>query len=251
MSKNNGTSIARRTARRSAPSKAKRPADGSVIRNICLTGAESLLKAEGDFLSTLSQVNTLVLNILLQSTDPHHDSPGKELSKVLKVLNEKFHKVWDLTAGCYQALKQSYDLLAVDVQDVYLMTEESRFLNVYTEYFVAVTSYMVIKGFEKSAKHTSHWKGNTKALMKLLKESAEPPLHLLLQRVFLEPFRQHVQKYVSQLSKLNGNLLKEAGVAPLSKTLEVFVSLQSFINQCVDEASLTRSLWSSLSKKLT
>ncbi|XP_018430170.1 PREDICTED: ALS2 C-terminal-like protein, partial [Nanorana parkeri] len=249
MSKNNGTSIARRVARRTGPSQknASRSVDGSVIKNICLTGAEALLEREQDFLSTLSQVNTLVLNTLLQSTGK---SPIGN-SKVLKVLNDKFHKVWDLTARCFQTLKKNYDLLAVDIQDIYLMTEESHFIEVYTEYFVAVTSYMVIKGFEKSAKQTSLWKTNTKALMQLVKESSETPINMLLQRVFIEPFRQHIQQYHFQLSKLNGNLLKDAGVEPLKKTPEVFGSLESFISQCLDEALQTRTLWASLSKRLT
>lgn len=252
MSKNNGASIVRRVARRTAPSQnsANRSVDVSAIKYICLTGAESLLKAEEDFLSTLSQINTLVLSTLLQSTDRHHELPGKEYSKVLKVLNEKFHKVWDLTAECFQTLKRNCDLLTVDLQDIYLLTEESQFIQVYTEYFAAVTSYMVIKGFEKSAKQTSnHWKGNTDHLMKLIKDNAETPIHLLLQKVFTEPLRQHIRQYSFQVSKLNTNLMQNSGVAPLSRTLEAFVNLQSHISQCLDEASQTRHLCTTLSKK--
>lgn len=254
MSKFNGVSVARRAARRSAPasSNAKRSVDGSVIKNICLTSAESLLRTEQNFLSTLSQVNTLVLNILLQSTETHHDLPSKDYSNVLKVLNDKFHKVWDLTAGCFQTLKNNYDHLAVDIQNIYLMTEESQFIRVYTEYLEAVTSYVVIKGFEKSAKQgSSHWKANTKAMTQIIRENSEPPIHMLLLRVLTEPFRRHIQQYCFQLTKLNEDLQKDAGVAPLRKALEVYVSLQSYISQCLDEASLTKNLWTTLSKKLT
>ncbi|XP_072269122.1 ALS2 C-terminal-like protein [Pyxicephalus adspersus] len=253
MSENDGKSITRRVARRSAPFQnlARRLVIGSSIKNICLTGAESLLRAEEDFLSTLSQVNTLVLNTLLQTAETHHELPSKDYSKVLKNLNDKFHKVWDLTAGCFQTLKQNYELLAVDVQDIYLMAEESQFILVYTEYFVAVTSYMVIKGFEKSVKQSSYWKANTKLLMQLIKEKSETPIPVLLQRVLTEPFRRHIKQYSFHLNKLNGNLLDDTGVAALSKTIETFRNLQSYISQCMDEADVTRNLWAALSKRLT
>ncbi|XP_077349994.1 ALS2 C-terminal-like protein [Lithobates pipiens] len=119
-------------------------------------------------------------------------------------------------------------------------------------YFVAVTSYVVIKGFEKLAKQGSgHWKANTKAMTQIIKENAEPPIHMLLLKVLTEPFRRHIQQYCFQLTKLNENLQKDAGVAPLWKALEVYVSLQSYISQCLDEASVTKNLWTILSKKLT
>ncbi|XP_075070253.1 ALS2 C-terminal-like protein isoform X2 [Mixophyes fleayi] len=251
MSKINRTSLSRRLIRRNAstPRDPKRTMDASVIKNSCLTGAESLLKTEEDFLSSLSQINTTVLNTLLQVTDTH-DHLGKDHLKLLKRLNERFHSLWDLTTGCFQTLKQKYDLLAVDVQDIYLQTEESQFLQVYTEYFISVTSYQVMKGFEKSAKQTSYWKANKKLLLQLVGETSETPIHVLLQRVFIEPFRDHVQQYSLLLSKLNGTLSKDAGIVPLTNSLTAFVTLQTYIRQSLDEASQTKILWSSLSHRL-
>ncbi|XP_063780591.1 ALS2 C-terminal-like protein isoform X2 [Pseudophryne corroboree] len=251
MSTVSATSFSRRLARRnvSASRELRRTMDGSVVKNACLTGAESLLKTEEDFLSSLSQINTAVLNTLLQVTDAH--DLGGDHWQALKLLNDRFHSLWELTASCFQALKQKYELLAVDLPDIYLMTKESHFLQGYTEYFVSATNYLVMKGFEKSAKQTSYWKANKKLLMQLVGEPMETPINVLLQRVLIEPFRDHVQQYSLLLSKLNGTLSKEAGIAPLTDCLTGFVNLQSYISQSLDEAFQTKILWGSLSHKLT
>ncbi|XP_069815262.1 ALS2 C-terminal-like protein isoform X3 [Dendropsophus ebraccatus] len=248
MSMPSRTSIPRRLARRNLSGKdAKRPIDESTIKNLILTETENLLKSEEDFLSSLSQINTIVLNKLLQVPDVP-DPLGNDYLTLLKLLNDRFHGVWDLTDGCFQTLKQSFEEPEVDSQDLYLVTENSRLLQVYTEYVSAYTTFLVMKGFEKSAKQSSsYWKGNKKLLLQLIGDQPETPVHVMLQRVLIEPLRNHVQQYSLILSRLNTTLSQDAS---LVDSIAAFVRLQTFISQALDEASQTKLLWSSVSSKL-
>ncbi|XP_040287445.1 ALS2 C-terminal-like protein [Bufo bufo] len=246
MSRPSGTSLPRRLARRDPSGKdVKRPIDESTKKNVILTETENLLSSEEDFLSSLSQIHTVVLSRLLQVTDVP-DPLGNDYLTLMKRLNERFHGVWDVTAGCFQTLKESPGRLAGDIQDLYLLTEEARLLQVYRGYVSAFTDFLVMKGFERSAKQSSsYWKENRKLLLQLIGERSEPPIHVLLQRVLMEPFRNHVQQYSLLLSRLTP--LKDASLAD---SIAAFERLQTFISQALDEASQTKLLWSSMSSKL-
>ncbi|KAG9464710.1 hypothetical protein GDO78_019485 [Eleutherodactylus coqui] len=118
----------------------------------------------------------------------------------------------------------------------------------YREYISAFTNFMVMKGFEKSAKQSSsYWKGNKKLLLQLIEEQSETPVHMILQRAFIEPFRNHVQEYSLLLSRLNETLSMDA---TLTDSITAYGRLQTFISQALDEASQTKTLWSSVSSKL-
>ncbi|XP_044129340.1 ALS2 C-terminal-like protein, partial [Bufo gargarizans] len=246
MSRPSGTSLPRRLARRDPSGKdVRRPIDESTKKNVILIETENLLRSEEDFLSSLSQIHTVVLSRLLQVTDVP-DPLGNDYLTLMKLLNERFHGVWDVTTGCFQTLKESPGRLAGDIQDLYLLTEEARLLQVYTGYISAFTDFLVMKGFERSAKQSSsYWKENRKLLLQLIGERSETPIHVLLQRVLMEPFRNHVQQYSLLLSRLTP--LKDASLAD---SIAAFERLQTFISQALDEASQTKLLWSSMSSKL-
>ncbi|KAM3909778.1 ALS2 C-terminal-like protein isoform 2-T2 [Leptodactylus fuscus] len=247
MSRPIGTSLPRRLARRDPSSKdLKRPIDESAKKNIISTETENLRKAEEDFLSSLSQINTIVLNRLLQVTDV--PDFGSDYLKMLKLLSDGFHAIWDLTAGCFQTLKQCCEQPAGGALELYPLTEQSAFFQVYTGYIAAFTNFLVMRGFEKSAKRSSsYWKGNKRVLLELIGEGSEPPVHVLLQRVLIEPFRNHLQQYTARLSRLSATLGKDASLAD---SITAFVQLQTFISQALDEAAQTKILWSSMSSKL-
>ncbi|KAM4027148.1 ALS2 C-terminal-like protein isoform 2-T2 [Anomaloglossus baeobatrachus] len=249
MSRPNKTSLPRRPARRDPSGKdAKRPMDESAIKKLILIESETLLKLEEDFSSSLSQISTIVLSRLLQVTDVA-DILGGDYLLLLRSLSDKFHAVWEVTARCFQTLKETSEHETVDVQDLYLLTEESQILQVYTQYVAAFTHFLVMKGFEKSAKQSSsYWKGHKKLLLQLLGEQSDTPVHLVLQSVFIQPFTHHVQQYSLLLSRLSGAFPKDT--TTLINSIAAFGRLQTFISQALDEASQTKMLWSSVSSKL-
>ncbi|XP_073407247.1 ALS2 C-terminal-like protein isoform X2 [Dendrobates tinctorius] len=215
MSQPNRTSLPRRLARRDPSGKdVKGPMDESAIKTLILTEAETLLTSEADFLSSLSQISAIVLSRLLQMTDVP-DILGNDYLQLLRRLSDNFHAVWDVTARCSQTLKEASGHQTVDIQDLYLLSEESAILQSYTQYVAAFTDFLVMKGFEKSAKQaSSYWKGNKKLLLQLIGEQSETPVHLMLQRVCIQPFTNHLQQYSLLLSRLNGAFLKVALCTP-------------------------------------
>ncbi|XP_077123971.1 ALS2 C-terminal-like protein isoform X2 [Ranitomeya variabilis] len=248
MSRPNRTSLPRRLARRDPSGKdVKRPMDEAAIKKLILSEAETLLTLEADFLSSLSQISSIVLSRLLQVTDVP-DILGNDYLQLLRHLSDKFHAVWDVTTRCFQTLKEASGHRTVDLQELYLLSEESAILQSYSQYVAAFTNFLVLKGFEKSAKQSSsYWKGNKKLLLQLIGEESETPVHLMLQRVCIQPFTNHVQQYSLLLSRLNGALLKNT---TLVDSIAAFGRLQTFIRQALDEASQTKMLWSSVSSKL-
>ncbi|XP_073533260.1 ALS2 C-terminal-like protein isoform X2 [Phyllobates terribilis] len=247
MSRPNRTSLPRRLARRDPSGEGiRRPMDEAAIKKLILTEAETLLTLEEDFFSSLSQISTVLLSRLLQVTDVP-DTFGSDDLQLRRRLSDHFHAVWDVTARCFQTLKETSGHQTVDIQDLYLLSEESPILQSYTQYVAAFTNFLVMKGFEKSAKQSSYWKGNKKLLLQLIGEQAETPVHLMLQRVFIQPFTSHLQQYSLLLSRLNGAFLKDT---TLIDSIAAFGRLQTFIRQALDEAVQTKMLWSSVSSKL-
>ncbi|XP_053569706.1 ALS2 C-terminal-like protein isoform X2 [Bombina bombina] len=250
MSKSN-ISVTRRLARRHVPSLmgTRLSLDSSIIKDIFRKSVESLLLNYEEFLAALSKMNSLVLNTLLQADAD--DPVGKEHLKLLLILNEKFHTLWDLTTTGYNTLKQDYDNSSLDVQDFYFIQNENIFLTGYTQYFVAVTNYMVVKGFDRAAKNSSHWKTYKKNLKQLVRESNEIPTAILLLRVFTDPVKHYVEQCSLIFSQLNRTLLEVTEEELVTDSLNMFVKLKTYISQSLDEASLTKSLWNSLSNRLT
>ncbi|XP_072010643.1 ALS2 C-terminal-like protein isoform X2 [Engystomops pustulosus] len=243
MSRPSATSLSRRLARRDPASKeVRRPLDESNMKNLLRTERQSLLQSEEEFLSSLSQINSIVLNPMLQATD---DSGGGCL-QLLQNLSVAFLGVWDVTAENYQTLKRRHKEEA-EMKEIHIITEEAPLLQAYTRYVAAFTDFLVMKGCERAAKQSSYWKGNKKLVLQLIGERSETPTHVMLQRVLIEPFRNQVQQYSLLLSRLTAAFSQDAS---LTDSVAAFVRLQTFISQTMDEATQTKMLWSSVSGRL-
>ncbi|XP_051879403.1 ALS2 C-terminal-like protein isoform X2 [Pristis pectinata] len=115
---------------------------------------------------------------------------------------------------------------------------------------MAFTNYVVLCGFEHIAKQTSdYWKKNKKTLKGFHLDSTSLPMSL--QRIFHEPIRLQVQKYIDVLRKLSCGLIKNPESKPTTDALVTFIDLDKWIQQTLDVASSTKALWSSLGSKLT
>ncbi|OCT75387.1 ALS2 C-terminal-like protein isoform X1 [Xenopus laevis] len=239
-------SITRRLARRefSSSKDGRLSVGGSVMKIISSTSVESLLTAEEDFLEYLSFLSTVALNALLRAGAV---DPGNV--KLLQHFNESFHGLWELISASYKTLKQTHEQnLALDTDELYLLQQATDFVQIFKEYFESVSDFMVVKGFDRAAKQaSSYWKSNKKLLRQMIKDTTDGPVQVLLQRVFIDPFRNHVQHYTLFLS----NLIEDSEAEPLTDVLNTFVELQKHISQILDEASQTKILWSQISNKLT
>uniref|UniRef100_A0A674IP71 ALS2 C-terminal like n=1 Tax=Terrapene triunguis TaxID=2587831 RepID=A0A674IP71_9SAUR len=87
------------------------------------------------------------------------------------------------------------------------------------------------------------WKTHKTALKQFLADfTSETSIPVALHTVLHKPLRDHVQQYALILTRLS-----EA----IGKVTRLFILLQSFISQVLDEACLTKALWKSLGHKLT
>ncbi|XP_029444135.1 ALS2 C-terminal-like protein isoform X2 [Rhinatrema bivittatum] len=257
MANSNSSALSRRSAcrykRSSTPSKSIRGAmDVASLKGVCQTAVRSLLSTEEAFISSLARINNIVLQPLL-STDPD-DQKGKEHMKLLLLLSDRYHALWDKTEENYKALKQKYSTSesSLTMHDIYIITQKELFLEVYTQYFMCFTNYVVVQGFDRAAKQTSsYWKTNKKTLKQLLAPSiSEPTVSVTLHTVLHEPIRNQVQQYALILTRLNEGAEEISQKNLVSEALNLFVKLQTFISQALDEASLTKILWGSVGNKL-
>ncbi|KAM8966727.1 ALS2 C-terminal-like protein [Pelodytes ibericus] len=226
------------------------PVGNSDVKSLSLAAVESFLRSEGDFLTSLTRINSLVLNVLLQAAD-EIESVSQDIFKSLRAIDEKFQSLWEWTAEGYKTLKQQYESASVEVSDLYIIKGSSDCLQVYTQYFQSVTNHIAVRGFDRVSKAMSgQWKTNKRILKALIGEMSEISIAVFLQRVFTEPFRDHTQTYSLFLSHLSEKQLKVRTAGP-ADSLNAFVSLQKYISQSLDEASQTKLLWTSSSNKLT
>uniref|UniRef100_A0A8C5PBD3 ALS2 C-terminal like n=2 Tax=Leptobrachium leishanense TaxID=445787 RepID=A0A8C5PBD3_9ANUR len=224
--------------------------EGIYVKTVSPGVVESFLKKEEDFLKKLSLISSTVLNVLLQADES--DTAGKDHLKSIIVINERFHALFDLTAGCYKTLTELHEESSVDVYDLYIVKKERNFIQAYTQYFLGVTNHIATKGFDRVSRAASnHWKSNKRGLKTLIAETLDISFTVFLQRVFTEPFRSHVQTYsllLSQLSEKSGEDAKRTSSIDLS---HAYHNLSKYIGQVLDEASQTKQLWATLSHKLT
>ncbi|KAG8443491.1 hypothetical protein GDO86_012042 [Hymenochirus boettgeri] len=220
----------------------------AVMTIISSTSVESLLTAEEDFLEHLSFLSSVALNALLRTGADDH--AGKDTIKLLQHFNESFHALWELTSEGYKTLKQTHEQdSALHIEELYLLKQGHEFVKAFREYFSSVTNFMVIKGFDRAAKQaSSYWKSNKLVLRQMIEDTSNCPIHVLLPRSFIDPFRNHLQYYTLFLSKL---MQEDSESEPLVDSLNDYVELQKHIGQVLDEASQSKLLWSVLSNKLS
>ncbi|XP_053324313.1 ALS2 C-terminal-like protein [Spea bombifrons] len=251
MSRPENKPLSRRLGQKriTSPRSSAMPLDNASLASVSRRAAESLLHSDGDFLITLSRIDSLVLSLLLQADE--NDAVGQDHLKSIRLVKKHFRALWDLTAECHRVLKELHENSSADVSDLYIIKDQRDFIHAYTQYFQSVTNHLVTKGFDKISKATSaYWKSNKNNLKVLIGETSEVSVSVFLQRLFTEPLRDHVQTYSLLLSKLNGEFFQE-GSALGADSLNAFVDLQTFISQALDEASQTKLLWASLSSKIT
>ncbi|XP_019336256.1 ALS2 C-terminal-like protein isoform X2 [Alligator mississippiensis] len=215
-------------------------------------GITSLLRAEETFSACLARIDSIILKPMLQA-EPY-DQKGKENFKLLLLLNDRFHALWDVTEDHHRALWQKFSTsTSVHIQDIYIIWKVDLFLKHYIQYFTTFSNCVVVQSFDQAAKNKSEvWKHHKTALKQLLTDGIqETSVSLALHTILQKPIREHVQQYSLILTRLS----EATGKCPerdlITSAIKEYANLQSFISQVLDEASLTKALWKSLGHKLT
>uniref|UniRef100_A0A452IR98 VPS9 domain-containing protein n=1 Tax=Gopherus agassizii TaxID=38772 RepID=A0A452IR98_9SAUR len=221
--------------------------------DMCATeAAESLLRSEETFSACLARINTIVLEPLLQAES--HEQKGKDNLKLLLLLNDRFHALWDLTEENHRTLKEKFSISpSLCLQDLYILWKGDLFLSIYIQYFVTFANCVVVQGFDQAAKNKSEfWKTHKTALKQFLADfTSETSIPVALHTVLHKPLRDHVQQYALILTRLSEAIGKCPDQELVASVAKQYAKLQSFISQVLDEACLTKALWKSLGNKLT
>nr|XP_014432354.1 ALS2 C-terminal-like protein [Pelodiscus sinensis] len=213
--------------------------------------AESLLRTEETFLACLARIDTIVLKPLLQAE--RSEQKGKGHSKLLLLLNDHFHTLWDLTEENYRALKQKVSIsVSLCLQDLYILWKEDLFLSSYIQYFDTFANCVAAQGFDQAAKHKSEfWKTHKTALKQFLADfTSETSIPVALHTVLHKALRDHVRQYSHILVRLREAIGESPETELVTNAAKQYSKLQSFISQVLDEACLTKALWKSLGHKL-
>nr|XP_009914229.1 PREDICTED: ALS2 C-terminal-like protein isoform X5 [Haliaeetus albicilla] len=212
----------------------------------------SLLQVEETFSACLARIDALILKPLLQA-EPS-DQKGKENFKLFLLLNDLFQALWNLTEENYRILKQKCSTSeSFCIQDIYTVWKGDLFLSLYIRYFVTFANYVVVHGFEHATKSKSEaWKDHKAVLKQFLTDfTSETSMSLALYTVLHKPIRDHIEQYITLLTKLHEVLKEGSEKTVVTSAIKEYVKLQSFISQVLDEACFTKSLWKSLGYKFT
>ncbi|XP_078071991.1 ALS2 C-terminal-like protein isoform X2 [Mustelus asterias] len=222
---------------------------GPEIKEKCQREAAYLFKLEQSFRNSLADLKTHVLKPLVKAVSDQKNRP--QLREALLVLEESLEVIYNESEEHCLHLEGTLDTLTQ--KELYLLENTQRLKEVYILYFTAFTNYVVLCGFEHIAKQTSdYWKKNKKMLKGFhLDLSSNTSLSVSLHRVFHEPIRLQVQKYIDVLRKLSWGLKKHPETKPITDALATFIDLDKWIRQSLDVATLTKTLWNSLGSKLT
>ncbi|MGH0176161.1 UNVERIFIED_CONTAM: hypothetical protein FKN15_077344 [Acipenser sinensis] len=142
----------------------------------------------------------------------------------------------------------------VSLQDIYIISNKTGVQEVYIQYFSSFTNFLVVEGFDYLSKKTScYFKKNKVNLNKFLTNSqkAENSVSVSLYRILHERIREQVNQYTLILTRLYETTHKTTSSEVIHDALKGFVDLQMYINQVLDEASVTNALWKSLERKVT
>uniref|UniRef100_A0A7M4E3L1 ALS2 C-terminal like n=1 Tax=Crocodylus porosus TaxID=8502 RepID=A0A7M4E3L1_CROPO len=169
-----------------------------------------------------------------------YDQKGKENFKLLLLLNDRFHALWDVTEDHHRALRQKFSTsTSFHIQDIYIIWKADLFLRHYIHCAMIQS-------------HSEAWKNHKTALKQFLTDGIpETSVSMALHTILQKPIREHVQQYSLILTRLS----EATGKCPerdlITSAIKEYAELQSFISQVLDEASLTKALWRSLGHKLT
>ncbi|XP_072324289.1 ALS2 C-terminal-like protein isoform X2 [Scyliorhinus torazame] len=223
---------------------------GPEIKEKCQREAAYLFKLEQSFKNSVTDLKTHILRPLVK-TESSDQKNRPQLKEALLVLEESLEALCNESEEHCLHLADTLDSLTQ--KELYLLKNTQQLKRVYIWYFTAFTNYVVLCGFEHIAKQTSdYWKKNKKIVKGFrLDLSSNASLSVSLYRVFHEPIRLQVQKYIDVLRKLSWCLKKNPETKPITDALATFIDLDKWIRQSLDVATLTKTLWNSLGSKLT
>ncbi|XP_038664793.1 ALS2 C-terminal-like protein isoform X2 [Scyliorhinus canicula] len=223
---------------------------GPDIKEKCQREAAYLFKLEQSFKNAVTDLKTHILRPLVK-TETSDQKNRPQLKEALLVLEESLEALCNESEEHCLHLQDTLD--ALTQKELYLLKNTQQLKGVYIWYFTAFTNYVVLCGFEHIAKQTSdYWKKNKKIVKGFrLDLSSNTSLSVSLYRVFHEPIRLQVQKYIDVLRKLSWCLKKNPETKPITDALATFIDLDKWIRQSLDVATLTKTLWNSLGSKLT
>uniref|UniRef100_A0A8C3S6T5 ALS2 C-terminal like n=1 Tax=Chelydra serpentina TaxID=8475 RepID=A0A8C3S6T5_CHESE len=225
---------------------------------MCATeAAESLLRTEETFSACLARINTIVLKPLLQAGKPTEENvqKGKDNLKLLLLLNDRFHALWDLTEENHRTLKRKFSISEpLCLQDLYILWKGDRFLSIYIQLDSKCgDTCLVMNWCLVDWKPCSEfWKTHKTALKQFLADfTSETSIPVALHTVLHKPLRDHMQQYALILTRLSEAIGKSPDRELVTSAAKQYAKLKSFISQVLDEACLTKALWKSLGHKLT
>ncbi|XP_055520660.1 ALS2 C-terminal-like protein [Leucoraja erinacea] len=233
----------------SKPLSSSRPAvrPGPDVKEKCQREAAYLFKLEQAFKNQLSDIKAQILQPLVKA-DAADLKSRAHLKEHLSALETTLDVLCDRAEDHCSHLNESRR--SSTHRDLYLVKDAQHLKEVYITYFTTFTNYAVLSGFEHIAKQTSdHWKRNKNTLKHYHKDSSS--ISMSLHRILHEPVRLQVQKYIDILRKLSWGLEKSPEVKPIAEALVTFIDLDKWIQQSLDVATSTKTLWNSLGSKLT
>ncbi|XP_067834880.1 ALS2 C-terminal-like protein [Heptranchias perlo] len=225
---------------------------GPEVKEKCQREAAYLFKLEQSFKNSLTDLKALILRPLVKA-EISDQKTRPQLKEALRVLEESLEALCNQSEEHCLHLADTLDTLTL--KELYLLKNTQCLKEVYIWYFTAFTNYVVLSGFEHIAKQTSdYWKKKkNKTILKgfQLDSASNISLSVSLHRIFHEPIRFQVQKYIDILRKLSWGLKKNPESKPITDALATFIDLDKWIRQTLDVATLTKTLWNSLGSKLT
>ncbi|XP_027441296.1 ALS2 C-terminal-like protein isoform X2 [Zalophus californianus] len=221
---------------------------------MCSPEEEALLRLEEVFSATLARVNSLVLLPLLETTPEPSDPQGRECLRLLQRLHWSSQRLWEVTEESLHSLRERLcHQDTVGLESLMLLQHAERVLQAHVEYIESYSSCVVVQAFQKAAKkRREFWRGQRKALWQLLPGvSPEASVGTVLAQALHQPLAHHVQQYVLLLLSFGDTAAEPHRTRELVvHAATLFVNLQSFLRQALDQALATQALWHSLSSRL-
>ncbi|XP_057561043.1 ALS2 C-terminal-like protein isoform X9 [Hippopotamus amphibius kiboko] len=218
---------------------------------MCSPEEVALLRLEEVFSATLARVNSLVLQPLLEAAPEPSDPWGRECLQQLHRSSQQLRKVTKESLHSLQERLRHPD--SKGLESLLLLHSADCVLQVHLEYIEAYTSCVVVQAFQKAANRRSeYWRGQRKALRQLLAGmSSEGSVGTALVQALGQLLTHHVQQYVLLLLSLGDTVGEHHRTRELVvHAATIFVNLQSFMRQELDQAMATQALWHTLSSRL-
>ncbi|XP_078254502.1 ALS2 C-terminal-like protein [Rhinoraja longicauda] len=216
------------------------------VKEKCQREAAYLFKLEQSFKNQLSDIKAQILQPLVKAEAADLKSRS-HLKEHLSVLETTFDVLCNRSEDHCLLLNENR---SPTHRELYLVKDAQHLKEAYIKYYMTFTNYVVLSGFEHNAKQTSdYWKKNKKTLKRYHLDSSSIPMSL--QRILQEPMHLQVHKYIDILRKLSWGLQQNLETRPITEALVTFIDLDKWIQQSLDVAASTKTLWASLGSKVT